>query len=81
MNDIVICTFNARYTHTSIALRYIFANLKELQSKTVIKEFVINSQVADAVEVVLKENPKIVGIGAYIWKILAIRTPISLFKQ
>ena len=81
MNDIVICTFNARYTHTSIALRYIFANLKELQSKTVIKEFVINSQVADAVEVVLKENPKIVGIGAYIWNALEVGEFIKIIKS
>ena len=67
MQDIVLCTFNARYTHTSLGLRYLYANLNELQSSCVIKEFVINSQVADAIESVLRENPKIVGIGAYIW--------------
>ena len=79
--DIVLATFNARYTHTSIALRYLFANLKELQKSAVIREFVINSQVADAVEIVLKENPKIVGLGAYIWNALEVSEFIKILKS
>ena len=81
MSDIVLCTFNARYTHTSIGLRYIYANLKELQAKCIIKEFVINSQVADAVETVLNENPRIVGIGAYIWNANEVSEFIETIKK
>ncbi|RLA76199.1 MAG: B12-binding domain-containing radical SAM protein [Epsilonproteobacteria bacterium] len=81
MHDIVLCTFNARYTHTSIGLRYLYANLKELQPQSVIKEFVINSQVADAVEIVLAQNPKIVGIGAYIWNANEVGEFIETLKK
>ena len=81
MHDIVLCTFNARYTHTSIGLRYLYANLKELQQDTVIKEFVINTQVADAVETVLAQNPKIVGIGAYIWNANEVGEFIETLKK
>jgi hypothetical protein len=81
LKNIVLCTFNARYTHTSIGLRYLYANLKELQSDAIIKEFVINSQVADAVEEVLKENPKIVGIGAYIWNAIEVGEFIKIIKS
>ena len=81
MHDIVLCTFNARYTHTSIGLRYLYANMKELQEQTVIKEFVINSQVPDAIETVLRENPKIVGIGAYIWNANEVGEFIEILKQ
>jgi hypothetical protein len=81
MSKIVLCTFNARYTHTSIGLRYLYANLKELQSDAVIKEFVINTQVADAVETVLTENPKIVGIGAYIWNAIEVGEFIETLKK
>lgn len=81
MNKIVLCTFNARYTHTSIGLRYLYANLKEFQEETVIKEFVINTQVADAVEVVLKESPEIVGIGAYIWNAIEVAEFIDILKS
>ncbi|MDD3323904.1 MAG: DUF4080 domain-containing protein [Sulfurospirillaceae bacterium] len=81
MKEIVLATFNARYTHTSIALRYLFANLKELQSKSKILEFVINSSAADAVESVLTLNPKIVGIGAYIWNALEVQEFINILKK
>ncbi len=81
MRDIVLCTFNARYTHTSLGLRYLYANLKELQDRAVIKEFVINSQVADAVESVLSENPKIVGVGAYIWNANEVGEFVALLKK
>ena len=80
-NEIVLCTFNARYTHTSIGLRYLYANLKELQEKSIIKEFVINSQVADAIETVLAENPKIVGVGAYIWNANEVGEFIEVLKK
>ena len=81
MSDIVLTTFNARYTHTSIGLRYLYANLKELQKKSVIKEFVINSQVADAIEIVLAQNPKIVGVGAYIWNANEVGEFIEVLKK
>ncbi|WP_024955770.1 B12-binding domain-containing radical SAM protein [Sulfurospirillum arcachonense] len=81
MSQIVLSTFNARYTHTALGLRYLFANLKELQEVAKIKEFVINTQVADAVESVLSENPKIVGIGAYIWNANEVGEFIEILKK
>jgi radical SAM superfamily enzyme YgiQ (UPF0313 family) len=81
MADIILTTFNARYTHTSIALRYLYANLKELQADAKILEFVINSSVADAVEQVLAHRPKIVGIGAYIWNALEVHEFITMLKK
>lgn len=81
MKDIILTTFNARYTHTSIALRYLFANLEELQEKAHILEFVINASVADSVEQILKYSPKIVGIGAYIWNALDVSELIAILKK
>ncbi len=81
LNDIIICTFNARYVHTSISLRYLYANLKELQNKAKIIEFIINSSVEDAVEQVLAQNPKIIGIGAYIWNALEVSEFIKILKK
>ena len=81
MSDIVLCTFNARYLHTSIGLRYIYANLKELQSRAKIIEFTINGNVEDAVELVIKERPKIVGIGVYIWNAVEVSDFINILKK
>lgn len=81
MKEIILTTFNARYTHTSIALRYLFANLKELQEKAHIIEHVINSSVPDAVETILAYEPKIIGIGAYIWNALEVQEFIAIIKK
>ncbi|WP_333804158.1 B12-binding domain-containing radical SAM protein [Sulfurospirillum sp.] len=81
MKEILLTTFNARYTHTSIAQRYLFANLEELQEKAKILEFVINSQVVDAAEEILSYQPKIVGIGAYIWNALEVQELIAILKK
>lgn len=81
MKEILLTTFNARYTHTSIAQRYLFANLEELQDRAKILEFVINSQVVDAAEEILSYQPKIVGIGAYIWNALEVHELISILKK
>ena len=81
MKEIILTTFNARYTHTSIALRYLFANLHELQEKAHIVESVINSSIADAVETILDYQPKIIGIGAYIWNALEVQEFIAMVKK
>ncbi len=81
MKEILLTTFNARYAHTSIAQRYLFANLEELQERAKILEFVINSQVVDAAEEILSYQPKIVGIGAYIWNALEVQELINILKK
>ncbi|MDD3342655.1 MAG: DUF4080 domain-containing protein [Sulfurospirillaceae bacterium] len=81
MKDIILTTFNARYTHTAIGLRYLYANLSELQDRAHIIEFVINSSVADAVEVILAHQPKIIGIGAYIWNAQEVHELIEILKK
>ena len=81
MQDILLTTFNARYAHTSIALRYLYANLKELKERACILEFVINSNIADAVEAVLDYAPKVVGVGVYIWNALEVQEYIKILKK
>lgn len=69
MPDIVLATFNAKYAHASFGLRYLMANLGELQSRATIAEFEINQRVGDVLEAIVALNPKIVGLGVYIWNI------------
>ena len=78
---IILTTFNARYTHTSLGLRYLRANLKELRENSKILEFVIKSNVVDACEQILKHKPKIVGIGVYIWNALECQELVGLIKN
>ncbi|WP_240331930.1 B12-binding domain-containing radical SAM protein [Sulfurospirillum tamanense] len=81
MHDIVLTTFNARYAHTALGLRYLLANLKEWQPKARLLEFVINTNVAEAAEAILACNPKIVGISAYIWNANEVRELVEIIKK
>jgi len=67
MPEIVLTTLNAKYVHCAFGLRYLMANLGELRSRAKILEFDIHQQPADIAETILREKPKIVGIGVYIW--------------
>lgn len=67
MSDIVLTTLNARYAHAAFGLRYLLANLGELRERARIIEFDISQRTIDALEFILAQNPKIVGIGVYIW--------------
>jgi len=81
LKDIILTTLNGRYTHSAIGLRYLYANLKELQSKAHIIEFVINEKIQDLVQKILEFKPKIVGIGVYIWNATDISQLIDILKK
>ena len=66
-NSIILSTLNARYSHSSFGLRYLLANLRELKSSAQILEFTISQNARDIADQILKQNPKIVGFGIYIW--------------
>jgi len=77
---IVLATLNARFFHTSFGLRYLYANLKELQDCCEIKEFIIQTRAIDIVEQILASKPDIVGFGVYIWNIVETTNVVNLLK-
>lgn len=79
--DIVLTTFNARYSHTAFGLRYLQANLRELENRSRLLEFELSSQPRRAVELILAENPKIVAIGVYIWNLELCTATVQILKQ
>ncbi len=81
MKKILLTTLNSRFTHTSIALRYLYANLKELQNDAKIIEFSINDAVQTIAEKLLTHSPKIIGIGVYIWNALEVRELMHIIKK
>jgi radical SAM superfamily enzyme YgiQ (UPF0313 family) len=67
MTDIILTTLNAKYAHCSLALRYLYANLGELGERAEIHEYIWHERACDIAEKILRQQPKIVGIGVYIW--------------
>lgn len=81
MTNIILTTLNGRYSHTSIALKYLYANLKELQEFTNIQEYVINENMQDIAEKILASKPTIIGIGVYIWNVSDVSQLIHYLKK
>ena len=67
MTDILLTTINARYIHASFGLRYLMANLGELEEHAEIREYTIRQSAEEIVLDIMSTNPKIVGLGVYIW--------------
>jgi len=47
---ILLATLNAKYIHASLGLRYLLANMGELKSQTVLREFTIARQPQELVD-------------------------------
>jgi radical SAM superfamily enzyme YgiQ (UPF0313 family) len=80
-NIIIIATLNARYTHASLGLRYLFANMGEWQDSTTIMEFTIAMRPLDVAEQLLSCQPRIIGLGVYIWNITETTALVQLLKS
>ena len=50
MPEIVLATLNAKYIHAAFGLRYLLANMGELQERTALAEFEINQRPLEIVE-------------------------------
>ena len=66
-SDILLATLNAKFIHCAFGLRYLFANLGELQSRAALVEFEIQQRPLEVVEALLARKPRIIGLGVYIW--------------
>src|SRR5689334_9252070 len=80
MPDIVLTTLNAKYIHAAFGLRYLMANLGELQSRACIAEFDINQKPLDMAESLLAKSPRIIGFGVYIWNVTPTTEVIAAIK-
>lgn len=81
MSRIVLSTLNAKFIHASVGLRYLYANLDELQPQGRILEFEASQPAREVVESILEADPSIVGFGVYIWNVSKTREVISLLKK
>jgi radical SAM superfamily enzyme YgiQ (UPF0313 family) len=66
--DVVLTTLNAKYPHAAFGLRYLMANLTPgVRARAAMLEFDINQRPVDVLESILAQDPKVVGVGVYIW--------------
>jgi radical SAM superfamily enzyme YgiQ (UPF0313 family) len=81
MPDVVLTTLNAKYIHCAFGLRYLLANLGALRSRASILEFEINHRPTDIAEILLAQNPKVIGLGVYIWNVAPTTELVATLKR
>ena len=81
MADIVLAPLNAKYIHAAFGLRYLMANLGDLQGRAAILEFDINQRPIDVVEALLAQHPRIIGLGVYIWNVAQTAEVVAMLKR
>lgn len=81
MADIVLATLNAKYIHASFGLRYLLANLGELRPQARLEEFTIDQRPLEIAERILAHQPRIVGLGVYIWNVTPTTELVALLKK
>ncbi len=80
MSSIVLATLNARYTHASLGLRCLMANMGALKSETQLAEFTIRRAPEEIATDLLARTPRIIGFGVYIWNTVQTERVIELLK-
>ena len=82
---IVLATLNAKYIHASLGLRCLLANMDThgrpgLRAQTALREFVIGQRATQIVEDLLALNPRVIGLGIYIWNVVETTQVVRLLK-
>jgi len=77
---LILTTFNARYSHTALALRYLRANLGHLRGRSTIIEFEYTHHPQAAAEKLLANNPDIILFSVYIWNLTITTETLAIVR-
>lgn len=81
MPDILLATLNSRYIHSSLGLRYLYANLASLKKRCAIFEADINRDISQLITHILSQDPQILGLGVYVWNVEKSTLLVHELKQ
>lgn len=77
---VLLTTLNAKYIHTSLALRWLYVANKD-KFDISFKEYVIKEEVTTIVDDLLLQNPNVIGLSVYIWNVEKVKLLIDLIKE
>ena len=78
---VLLTAVNAKYIHTSLALRSLMAYADAEGRYTKIKEYTINNRIEFIVSDIYKEKPDFIGFSCYIWNIGMIKIVAGRLKK
>lgn len=76
----VLTTLNAKYIHTSLALRWLYVANKD-QFDLDFVEYTIKEKLETVATELLVQDPDVLGIGVYIWNVEQTKELISILKE
>ncbi|WP_159885857.1 B12-binding domain-containing radical SAM protein [Paenibacillus puerhi] len=81
MNTIVLSTLNAKYIHTSLALRYLKSFSEKDFPDMQIAEYTIKDPAMNIVSDLYRRRPDVIGFSCYIWNIEETIVVIGMLKK
>jgi len=76
---VILTTLNAKYIHTSLALRWLYVANKD-RFDISFREYVIKEDIHTITDSLLAENTDIIGISVYIWNVEKTRQIVDILK-
>lgn len=77
---IVLATANARYSHTSLALRYLQAAVSAIGLDAVRLEFTLQDRPQDMLERILEASPALVALSVTVWNVTVLTELAAMLK-
>ncbi|WP_037325441.1 B12-binding domain-containing radical SAM protein [Anaerovibrio sp. RM50] len=81
MKKVLWLAFNAKFSHTSLTVRYLRQAAAKLNIESEILELTINNYVPDILSEIYEHKPDIIGISCYIWNIELIKHTLPLVRK
>lgn len=78
---VVLSTLNAKFIHSSFALKYLETVCRPVCDQVIRKEYTINNELLTILSDIYKEQPKVVGLSCYIWNVDMILKLAGLVKK
>ncbi|MCE5287080.1 MAG: B12-binding domain-containing radical SAM protein [Pelosinus sp.] len=78
---VVLTTLNAKYIHSSLALRYLEKYCRAACENIEIKEYTINNQLLDILSDIYAAKPDVICLACYIWNIEMTLQLASLLRK
>lgn len=78
---VLLVSLNAKYIHSSLALRYIKFYCKDYEKNIQMLELTINHEEEQIIKELFEAQPDIIGFSCYIWNMAFIKTLIPTLRK
>lgn len=78
---VILAALNAKYIHTSLAIRYLASYVRDMAPDTTVMEYNINQHLEDIAADLYRQKPVLLGFACYIWNIGETLRIVNLLKK